>query len=283
MAVTQVSDLNSLFNTIYDRALFVAREQNLMAPLVTQKSATGWMDRKVPIRPQITAVSVAETEDFNSPTTFGKSPKATLTPGEAMAQVVLTDRDMETDPDSAPGDAAFELGGAIATKVDVDLLGLFTSFTTDKGTGAGNAATVATIGAAVAVLTNAKALQYGQPVGVLHPYHWHDIWVELGQPAATYSNLQEFTTAALRDYFVGDLLGVNFYRSANIVVDGSDDAISAFFVKAALMLDTRRAVRLETERDASARAYEMNITAGYAVGIVRDEFGVKYTADAATP
>lgn len=283
MAVTQVSDLNSLFNTIYDRALFVAREMNLMAALVDQRSAVGWMNRIVPIRPAITAESVAETEDFNSPTTFGKSTKATLTPGEIIAQVVLTDRDVETDPDPAIADASFELGGAIATKIDVDLLGLFTSFGTDKGTGAGNAATVATMGAAVAVLTNAKALQYGQPVGVLHPYHWHDIWVELGQPAATYSNLQEYTTAALRDYFVGDLLGVNFYRSANISVDASDDAISAFFVSPALMLDTRRAPRFEGERDASARAYELNITAGYAVGIVRDEFGVKYTADAATP
>lgn len=283
MAVTQVSDLNSLFNTIYERALFVAREQNLMAALVDQRSATGWMTRVVPIRPQISAVAVAETEDFNSPTSFGKSAKATLTPAEIIAQVVLTDRVMDTDPDSAASDAAFELGGAIATKIDVDLVTLFATFTTDKGTGAGNAATIATLGAAVAVLTNAKAMQYGQPAAVLHPYHWHDIWVLLGQPAATYSNLQEFTNAALRDYFVGDLLGVNFYRSSNIAVDASDDAVSGIFVKSALMLDTRRAPRLEIERDASARATELNMTGGYAVGIVRQEFGIGYTADAATP
>lgn len=283
MAVTQVSDLNSLFNLIYERALFVAREQNLMSALVDQRSAVGWMARKVPIRPQVSAVSVAETEDFNSPTTFGKSPKATLTPGEIIAQVVLTDQDMETDPDSAQSDAAMEMGGAISTKIDTDLVTLFASFTTDKGTGAGNAATVATLGAGVAVLTNAKALQYGQPVAVLHPYHWHDIWVELGQPAATYSNLQELTTQALRDYFVGDLLGVNFFRSSNIAVDASDDAVSGIFVKPAIMLDTRRALRFEEERDASARAWELNATAGYAVGIVRQEFGIGYTADAATP
>ena len=283
MAVTQVSDLNSLFNTIYDRALFVAREQNLMVSLVNSKSAVGWMNRIVPIRPQVTAVSVAETEDFNSPTTFGKSTKATLTPAEIISQVVLTDRDMETDPDSAPGDASMELGASIAAKIDTDLVTLFASFSTDKGTGAGNAATVATLGAGVAVLTNAKALQYGQPTAVLHPYHWHDIWVELGQPAATYSNLQEYTTAALRDYFVGDLLGVNFYRSSNIAVDGSDDAVSGIFVRDALMIDTRRAMRFEEERDASARAWELNVTAGYAVGIVRQEFGIGYTADAATP
>ena len=281
MAVTQLSDLNGLYNTIYERALFVAREMNLMAALVDQRSASGWMSRVVPTRPQISAVSVAETEDFNSPTTFGKSTKATLTPGEIIAQVVLTDRDMETDPDSAVNDATMELGSAIATKIDVDLLGLFTSLTTDKGTGAGNAATIATVGAAVGTLTAAHALQYGPIVGVLHPFQYHDLWVELGQPAATYSNLQELTTQALRDYFVGDLLGVQLFRSANITVDGSDDAIGAFFNRQCMMLDTRRAPRFEPERDASARAYEMNITAGYAVGIVRQEFGVKYTSDAA--
>lgn len=283
MAVTQVSDLNSLFNTIYERALFVAREQNLMAQLVDQRSARGWMNRVVPIRPQVSAASVAETEDYNSPTTFGKSTKATLTPGEVIAQAVLTDRDIETDPDPAVSDLAIELGGSIATKIDSDLVTLFASFTTDKGPGAGSSATIATAGAALAVLTNAKALQYGSPVAVWHPYHYHDFWVEMGQPAATYSNLQELTTQALRDYYIGDWLGMRHFRSSNISVDGSDDAVSGIFVRPAIMLDVRRAPRLESERDASARATEWNMTAGYAAGIVRQEFGVGYTADAATP
>jgi hypothetical protein len=283
MAVTQVSDLNGLFNLIYEGALFVAREQNLMAQLVDNRSATGWMARKITIRPQVSAVSVEETEDFNSPTTFGAALKATLTPGEVIAQGVLTDRDMETDPYGAVRDLAQELGASVAAKVDTDLLGLFDSFSTDKGPGAGNAATLATMGAAVAVLTNNKAFQYGAPVAVWHPYHWHDFWKELGQPAATYTNLQELTTEALRSYFVSDLLGIQHYRSSNIAVDSSDDAVSGIFNRQAIMLDTRRAARLEDERDASARATEWNISAGYAYGIVRQEFGVGYTADAATP
>lgn len=283
MAVTTVSDLNGLFNTIYERALFVARERTLMTSLVDVRGATGWMDRNISIRPQVSAASVAETQDYNNPTTFGKSTKATLSPGEIIAQVVLTDRDQETDPDGARNDASQELGMAIAAKIDVDLLGLFDSFTTDKGPGAGNAATIATAAAAIAVLTNAKAFQYGAPVAVWHPYHWHDLWLELGKPAATYPNSDAMTAQALRDYFVSDLLGITHYRSSNIAVDGSDDAVSGLFSRPALMLDVRRAARLEVERDASARAFELNITAGYAYGVVRQEFGVGYTADAATP
>lgn len=281
MAVTQVSDLNGLFNTIYERALFVARENNLMAALVDNRSATGWMNRVVPIRPQVTAVTVAETEDFNSPTTFGKSTKATLTPSEAIAQVVLTDRDMETDPDPAVSDASMEMGMAIATKVDVDLLTLFASFTDDKGDGAGSAATLSNIAAGVALLGNQHARNYGRLNAVLHPYHWHDIWIELGQPGT--NNVGEARNQALQDYYVSNMLQMDWYVSANIAIDASDDAVSGIFARPALMLDTRRAPRMEPERDASARAYELNITAGYAVGIVRQEFGVGFTADATEP
>lgn len=284
MAVTTVSDLNGLFNTIYERALFVAREMNLMAGLVDNRSATGWMNRVVPIRPAITAVSVTETQDFNAPTTFGKSTKATITPGEVIAQVVLTDRDLETDPDNAQMDAERELGGAIATKIDVDLLSLFTSFTTDKGDGANATATFAKWAAGVAVVRYNKAGQFGAIQSVLHPYHWHDLWLELGKPAATYTNLQDVTTQALRQYFVQELLGgIRIYTTSNISVDANADAISGIFGTQAIMLDTRRPTRMEPERDASARAWELNINAGYGYGIVRDEFGVKFTADATEP
>ena len=173
MAVTQLSDLNSLFYTIYERAMFVAREANLMTGLITNKSATGWMDRNVSIRPQVSAVSVGETEDFNSPTTFGKSTLATLSPGEIAAQVVLTDRDMETDPDGARADAEMELGMSVATKIDTDLIGTFTSFATDKGTGAGSAATFSSWAAGVAVVNNVTKRSDGGAVSVLHPYQWH--------------------------------------------------------------------------------------------------------------
>lgn len=111
-----------------------------------------------------------------------------------------------------------------------------------------------------------------------------DLWLELGKPAATYPNLSEITVAALREYFVSTLLGnVRIYTTGNIAVDANADAVSAAFNQLALLLDTRRAVRMETERDASARATEININAGYAHGINRNTFGVKYTADATEP
>jgi hypothetical protein len=284
MAVTQVSDLSSLFNTIYENAVFVAREANLMTGLVSNVSATGWMTRKFPIRPQITAVSVGETEDFNSPTTFGASSLATLTPGEIAAQVVLTDQDQETDPSGARTQAEFELGMSVATKIDVDLLGLFTSFSTDKGDGANATATFAKFAAGCSVVRNTTKNSDGQPIAVLHPYHWHDFWLELGKPAATLPNLDDVTSQALRDYYMTTLMGgVRIFTSSNIATDGSDDAISGIFTRSAIYLDTRRPMRFEPQRDASARAWELNVNAGYAYGLVRSTYGVKFTADATAP
>ena len=111
-----------------------------------------------------------------------------------------------------------------------------------------------------------------------------DLWVELGRPAATYANVADITVQALREYLVDRLLNVSIYTSSNIDVDASDDAISGIFHASALAFDSRRAPRLEPERDASLRAWELNMTAGYGYGLgPRPTFGVKFTADATEP
>lgn len=282
MAITKYSDISTYVNTIFERSLLIAREMNLMANLVSPYSAQGWMTRQFTTRPEVTPETVADGVDYNNPTTFSKSSVGTLTPNEVIAQIILTDQNVETDPDGARNQAAQELGEAIAQKIDTDLVGDFTSFSTDKGTGAGNSATLASLAAGIAVLRNAKA-PMGDISAVLHPYHWHDIWVELGKPATTVPG-EEFTTMALRDYFMMRIVGANLYTSANITPDSGDDAISGIFHPRALALDTRRPYRLEPERDASLRAWELNATVGYAHGLGdRPAFGVKYTADAAEP
>lgn len=280
MAITTIADLNSLYNLIYEDALFVARETNLMVGLVRNFSATGYMARKLTIRPQVTAQVKAEGVDFQNPTTFGKSLKATLTPAVVMAQALLTDEDVQTDPDNARTDASQELGGAIATKIDVDLVTLFASLTAGKGT-ANSALTIANCAAAVSVLRNGLA---PNPLYfVLHPYGWHDIWVELGQPASQKAFLGDLANEALRSFFVGAWLSATWFTSANIAVDASADAVGGVFTPSSLGFDSREEPTMEPERDASRKATELNMSAGYAVGILRSEWAVKLTHDATEP
>lgn len=171
MGVTTKSDLNGLFNTIFEDALFVAREMNLMTQLVTIYNGTGYADRKIGQWAQLTAQNVTEGVDFAGAQTFSKSLLATLTPGEVIAQSILTDVMYETDPDDARRACAQELGNAMATKIDTDLAGDFASFTTDVGPGTSQTATLAKFGVGASILRNNKVMN---PINaVLHPYHWH--------------------------------------------------------------------------------------------------------------
>lgn len=280
MTLTQQSDLNGLHNDIYEDALFVAREMSLMPSLVTTFNSTGYADRDVPIYAQAVAQSVAEGVDFVTNKKLSKALLAKFTPGEVMAQFLLTDRMVATDPDNARTAAANELGGAIAEKVDIDLLNVFKTFTQSKGS-AGSAHTMSQVAAALAVIRNNKAR--GAASVVEHPYQWHDIWLELGKPAATQALLGDVANQALRDYYVGSFLSVNWYTSANIEVDDQDDAVGGIFTRDAIGLDVRDPVSLRPDRDESLRADELNAHTGYAVGKLRGERGVKLISDASEP
>lgn len=282
MAISKVSDRTStLINDIIEGALFYLREVVIMPSLVTNYTGVGMSPRRIPIFAQATAVEVAEGVDFSNPTTASTTQLASLTPKTVMAQYQLTDERVETDPDNVRAQASQEAGGALGEYLDTDLLALFSGFSTDKGDGAGNAATIANAAAALAVLRNNKVREAIN--AVLHPYHWHDLWTELGQPAATYDFLGETANQALQDYFVSNWLGIPWFISANIAIDGSDDAVSGIFGRSALALDTRRAVTAEVERDASLRATEINWHMWYAVGEIRDDHGIAFTADATEP
>lgn len=156
---------------IHEDAWFVAREQMIMPSLVTNYNSGGWDARKLFTYPQVSAVSVGETDDYANPTVFGKTLSVTLTPGEIISQTILTDRRLETDRQNARGDASQELGNSIADKIETDLLTLFSSFTLDDSSTGGTAAfALQLVGNAIAELRNAKAK--GPFYVVLHPYHF---------------------------------------------------------------------------------------------------------------
>ena len=282
MAITQYTSISSFIASIYEDAVLVAREGGLMPSLVSNYSAQGRMTRAFSTRPEVSYETVADAVDYSNPTTFGKSSVGTLTPGEVIAQFILTDANVESDPDNARAMAAQELGEAAAKKIDTDLVGVFSSFTTDTGT-ANSAFSTTIMADAISTLRAAYAPSGGLRA-VLHPYHWHDIFLETGVPAATYANKDAMTTQALRDYWMANYLGVPVYTSANIAIDTSTDAVSAVFAPQAIAFDVRRPYRLEPERDASLRAWELNATMVYAYGLgERPTWGVKMTSDATAP
>ena len=279
---SNVSSLNSLFANIFEDAVFVARERNIMTSLVTVfNDQTGDQTRTNSTYPQISASSVTEADDFSNPTQFGKTSITTLTPGEIMAQVLLTDRRIETDAQAARNDASLELGMAIADKIESDLLGNFSSLT---GGTIGNSGSTLTWGhffAARAVLRGGKVP--GPYVAVLHEYQWYDL-AKAVAPSATVTNIPAgMLDDIARRWYVGTIADVDIYTTANITRTGGTAAVGGMFNRAAIAFDNRRAPRLEPERDASKRAWELNITAKYAHGVWRPTFGVQIKSDVTTP
>lgn len=281
--MSTTAELNALYNDIYEDSMVVLREENLMVGggmSTLYLNGRGYADRKVGIWNRAAVAIKPEGTDFSG-TQFEKSLEATFTPQVRMAQFMITDEMKETDDvDVVRGRATSELAGAIAEQIDIDMLALFNSLTTGKGS-ASNALTVTITSAAVSVLRNQKVR--GTRYGVLHPYQWHDLWIELGQPAVQKALLGDVANEALRQYYVTDWIAVAWGISANVEVLTGDDAVGAVFTREAFAYDQRKGYTLETERDASALAEELNASVGYAVGILRNEAGVKLTSDVTEP
>jgi hypothetical protein len=114
-AFTQVSDIQSptdYIQKIYEDALFVAREQNLMTSLVTNYSGQGIAPR-ISSEYSATSISAINDDDDLTSQSFKPTVLSTLTPSEVGAQYLITDQRLESDPFGVQQAAALELGAAI--------------------------------------------------------------------------------------------------------------------------------------------------------------------------
>lgn len=276
---SKVSDLNSLYPNIYDDTLFVARDNTLMAGLVSQVTGSTYAVRYVPIYNEISASTVSE---GGTPSTqqLTKGTADSITPQTIAVKVPLTDERIMTDPDSAPAAVSMEGGMAIAKKVDQDLLGEFANFTQDFGT-AGSALTVRRCAAAVAYIRAQNSMSI--PAAVLHPYTWYSVYNELTQNGATTraANAADTVNQAMRDFWVNDFQGAQWYTSSNL---GTGTAVvNGIFNREAILLDTRTPLDMEVIRDPDSRSFYYYFNMRYGMGTPRSTFGCKLTATASVP
>jgi len=274
--------ISAYIQDIFEDAMFVARETSVMPALVT-----GFADTTDELKPrkssqhaQATISNIGETDDLSSQT-FTPAVLATLTPAEAGGQFFLTDTRMSADPFGVRADAALELGQQMGKKINTDLLGDLASLT---GGTVGAAGTVISWGHFFAALSQLEVVsgKYGQYACVLHTYEWH-VLAKSAATAATITATPNFQDEILRRWYVGTVGPVDIFSTGDLTIDGSGDVTSGMFARPAMAFDGRRAPRLEPERDASRRGWELNETAVYAHGVWRPLFGIKLIFDAATP
>jgi len=278
------SDIASFVNPIFEGALLVAREQTVMlAPNMVRMfgDRTGLALRKNSQYGGATMNNIAETDDLVGQA-FTPAVIATLTPLEFGAQYFMTDSRMESDPFSVKEDAANDLGQAMATKMDTDLIALFSSFTGGTVGAAGTTITWGHLFAAEAIL---KAQKAPYPyICVLHPYQWQVLAKAASVASGAATNAADSLKEAVNGmFFVKQVGPISIFTSSNISIDANADAHAGMWSRDALGFDLRRAPRLEPERDASRRGIELNMSAVYAAGVWRPLFGCDMFFDATVP
>lgn len=276
MTISKVSNLNSLFNNIYEGSRFVLRQTDLMVGLVRRANSDGMAPRILPQYTVTTAGAVSE-GSATSITNFAKTAQGTITPAIVAWRGQLTDERIATDPDDAARDLAREAALAIQKKRDSDLVSLADDFTAFVGT-AGAAPTLAHAQLAMARLVQANAL--GRKSAVVGAGQWYEISKELTQTgnnsfSGMYGNVGE---EALREYGVGRFLGMGWFINTNIGTTGTaGTAFGMIFDEDAIIYDERLGgLQFETERIPAQRAFDLNWSLRYGYGIYRDDHGVEF-------
>ena len=277
------ANISALAPTMQEDAIFAIRERYQLQNLVTVKTdMTGLNPRANYQYPKSAAVTVAETDDLTS-TVFTPTLLGTLTPAEIALQFFVTDSLPATDtPDDIERDGALELGLAAGDKVETDLASDMASFTGGTIGAAGTTITWGYLAAAISVARNASKSAGVPLVAVMHGYQWAVLAKTASIAGATIPPAQDVVNEINRSGFVASFMGVNLYQVFT-APNASDDFTGGVFPRSAILMDWRRPVRVEPERDASRRGTEFNMSALYAHGVWRAALGVKMTFDASAP
>ena len=288
MALNTEAAISAFVNPVFEDVLFVARDNNVMLPTVTQfNDRQGLAVRKNQEYGTAAILSIGEQDDLTSQT-FTPSNLATLTPAEAGGQFFVTDSRFESDPFDVHADASTELGLATALKIENDLIGLFPQLTGGSVSSAGTAVTWGNIQALQAQLRAQRApFPYAC---VMHPYQWNAL-AKAAAVGATVTNAPNFQDSVMAKYYVGSMGPTDFFVTSNTTdlgtvtlgATGGGTGVVGMYSQLALAIDWRRAPRIEPERDASRRGLELNISTIYAVGAWRPKFGVYGVFDCTKP
>jgi len=277
MAGSTTTTLNDLLPAITAEAMFVANERSIMRGLVKNYSipASNGKTITVPIYPVQSAAALTEGDEVSN--TAVSTDGVTLTVSTVAIRTIVTDLARTSSASNVVADLGRLFGEAIATKIDKDLLALFSGFS--GGVGAADAAlSAATIAKAVATL-RAGGVPQDALACVVNPYVAYDLKKDLTNTFAN-TNAGIIQNEAMQTGYVGTLFGVPVFESSNIANTGTaGDYVGAVFHRDALGLAMIGDISIETQRRASFVGDDIVASAHYGVGELYDGYGCKITAD----
>ena len=273
--------VDDLISSIVAEAQFVAAERSVMRNLVktfTIPQNNGGTVLQVPIYSTPAAAAVAETVDLAN--TAVTTSKKDITLGEVGVMTTVTDLALNYSKQNVISDIGRLFGEAIAKKIDQDLTGLFSGFSTfalGNATDTQTEMTAAHLFAAAAKLKNAGVP--GPYFGVFSPASIFNMKKTMTSTFVPQGNTG-VVNAAMTEGYVGRIAGIDIFETSNVVADSATSAVNSVFSRDALAMAMGSDMKIATQRDESLRATEVVATAVYGVSELHDTYGVQIPVDA---
>lgn len=283
MAITNAVDTgigSAFFSNVVQSGLFTLNETSIMRPLIRNydMSGTPGLTAQVPIYPTVAVSTPGDGVDLTN-AAFDLTTSKTITATEKGVMITLTDLMKEASSEDVASAVGRQIGSALAEKIDTDIAALFSGFSQTVGTGA-DEISIEDLFKAAATLRTAK-VPSGPLYCVLHPKQAFQIKKLLTNAGSTIAhNLSDLGNEALRTGFVGTLAGMQIFESTVITGDSAGAFVGAAFHGDALGYMVKRNLRVENQRDASARADEIVGSMAYGVSEIFDTYGVGIIGDA---
>jgi N4-gp56 family major capsid protein len=277
MTITNTTTLNDLLPSIVAEALFVASEKSIMRGLVRNYTLNPGQGKTVtvPIYPKQTAAALTEgtAPSFTAVSTDG----AILTVSEVGLTAQISDLAIMASSSNVVADIGRLFGEAIARKMDSDLLAKFDTFSGYVG-GVSTTATPALLFQAIAKLRSQGYDTSNDCAIVLHPNVAYDVASTLTSTFAAPASM--VGNDALRNGFMGTLGGVPVYQSSLVGATsasggGAGDYACGIFHRDALGLAMMQDIRIESQREATKRGFDIVGSAIYGVGELYDNAGIQ--------
>ena len=277
MANEQNTTLNSeLFTALLGDAQFAAYENSVARQVVTALDypANAGKVLQIPVYASISAADLTEGTAATAANTNTTS--ASLTLAEIGTYFQVTDMLRDSAQRDVVGDLGFQAGRAIAEKMDTGVFANFSSFDEIKSN-VNAEVTVDDILQGVATLRSRKIT--GPFYCILHPGVAYQIKKELANSGSSaIPALSNAGNTVLSQFYVGQLAGCVIIESS-LVPTAGNNATNGIFTPQALAHAMRGGVRMETQRQAAARATDIMMTAVQGSAILNQTFGGKLTGN----
>lgn len=279
MAGEQNTTINSeLFTNLLGDAQFAAYENSVARQVVTALNYPNNAGKvlQIPVYASISASDLTEGTDATAANTNTTSVSLTL--AEIGTYFQVTDMLRDSAQRDVIADLGLQAGRAIAEKMDTGVFAKFADFDEIKSN-VNAEVTVDDILQGVATLRSRKLT--GPFYCILHPGVAYQIKKELANTGSTaIPALSNVGNTVLSQFYVGQLAGCIIIESA-LVPTAGNNATNGIFVPSALAHAMRGGVKLETQRQAKARATDVMLTAVQGAATMQSSFGVKLTGNKA--